>query len=290
MKAKLQQLMKSEGLTSSRLAEMLDVQPSGISHILSGRNKPGFDLLQKILRRFPRIDPDWLLLDGTKMFREERSEIDGAPDIGILGEGSAGSRTGGAHERWIEDGTIGKSRGGNDLVGGGSSGRSIENPTQTNSATDPTGSGHATGTTGSAGTGHKNAGEFFGGMFDFGRDGEFSGSGLGSASRGIAGDRERQADREAINRSAANQSVDREFQRKQMEMADTGFFGTETTGAEGLQASDIRGQYVGDEQPRDPREVYRGSKSAQIAQRQRVERVILVYVDQSFEELTPCVK
>ena len=63
MKEKLQQLMKSEGLTSSRMAEILGIQPSGISHILAGRNKPGFDLLQKILRRFPRVNPDWLLLD-----------------------------------------------------------------------------------------------------------------------------------------------------------------------------------------------------------------------------------
>ena len=60
MKEKLQQLMKSEGLTSSRMAEILGIQPSGISHILAGRNKPGFDLLQKILRRFPRVNPDWL--------------------------------------------------------------------------------------------------------------------------------------------------------------------------------------------------------------------------------------
>lgn len=70
MKEKITQLMKSEGLTSSRLAEILEIQPSGISHIVSGRNKPGFDLLQKILRRFPRINPDWLLLDSDVMYRD----------------------------------------------------------------------------------------------------------------------------------------------------------------------------------------------------------------------------
>ena len=53
------------------MAEMLEIQPSGISHILSGRNKPGFDLLQKILRRFPRVNPDWLLLDSGQMYRTE---------------------------------------------------------------------------------------------------------------------------------------------------------------------------------------------------------------------------
>ncbi|MEG1841648.1 MAG: helix-turn-helix transcriptional regulator, partial [Alistipes sp.] len=75
MKEKLLNLMKSEGLTSSRLAEILEIQPSGISHILSGRNKPGFDLLQKILRRFPRINPDWLLLDSEIMFRTDDTPV-----------------------------------------------------------------------------------------------------------------------------------------------------------------------------------------------------------------------
>lgn len=70
MKEKLLALMQNEGLKPSRLAEMLDVNPAGISHILAGRNKPGFDLLQKILRRFPRINPDWLLLDNGPMYRD----------------------------------------------------------------------------------------------------------------------------------------------------------------------------------------------------------------------------
>lgn len=66
-------LMKHEGLKPSQLAEILEVNPAGISHILAGRNKPGFDLLQKILRRFPQINPDWLLLDSSQMYRDEPS-------------------------------------------------------------------------------------------------------------------------------------------------------------------------------------------------------------------------
>ena len=71
MREKLLDLMKSEGLKPSQLAELLGVNPAGISHILAGRNKPGFDLLQKILRRFPQINPDWLLLDSQQMYRTE---------------------------------------------------------------------------------------------------------------------------------------------------------------------------------------------------------------------------
>ena len=75
MKAQLQHLIKSEGLTASRFAEMLEIQPAGVSHILAGRNKPSFDLLQKILRRFPKINPDWLLLDSEQMYREGWNEV-----------------------------------------------------------------------------------------------------------------------------------------------------------------------------------------------------------------------
>lgn len=69
MREKLLDLMKNEGLKPGQLADLLGVNPAGISHILAGRNKPGFDLLQKILRRFPQINPDWLMLDAKTMYR-----------------------------------------------------------------------------------------------------------------------------------------------------------------------------------------------------------------------------
>lgn len=69
MQDKLRDLMKSEGLKSGQLAELLGINPAGISHILAGRNKPSFELLQKILRRFPQLNPDWLLVDRGPMYR-----------------------------------------------------------------------------------------------------------------------------------------------------------------------------------------------------------------------------
>ena len=74
MREKLQILMNAENLTGSRLAEYLGIQPSSISHIMSGRNKPSLDFVQKILQRYPRINPDWLLLDSEQMYRAQSSE------------------------------------------------------------------------------------------------------------------------------------------------------------------------------------------------------------------------
>lgn len=67
MEEKLRILMQSENLTASRLAEILEVKPAAISHILSGRNKPSFELLCKIVNRFPQINPYWLLGDAEEM-------------------------------------------------------------------------------------------------------------------------------------------------------------------------------------------------------------------------------
>ena len=71
MKAKILELMQREGLKPGQLAELLDISPAVISHILSERNKPSLDLLCKILRRFPQINPDWLLLDSPHMYRSD---------------------------------------------------------------------------------------------------------------------------------------------------------------------------------------------------------------------------
>lgn len=70
MKDKFQELIKNERLTAAKLAEMLEIQPAVISHLSSGRNKPSFNVIQKILRRFPQINPDWLLLDDERMYRD----------------------------------------------------------------------------------------------------------------------------------------------------------------------------------------------------------------------------
>ena len=73
MKEKLEFLLKNKGLTATSLARLLEIQPSGLSHILSGRNKPSFDLVVKILKLFPEVNPDWLLLDDENMWREAES-------------------------------------------------------------------------------------------------------------------------------------------------------------------------------------------------------------------------
>ncbi|MCW3787851.1 helix-turn-helix domain-containing protein [Plebeiibacterium sediminum] len=74
MKSRLQTLLTSEKITSSRFADIIGVNRSSISHILSGRNNPSLDILQKVLTKFPHINPDWLLLGQGNMLRNKTEE------------------------------------------------------------------------------------------------------------------------------------------------------------------------------------------------------------------------
>ena len=73
MKEKLEILCAKYNLTASSLAKALGVEASAISHIRSGRNKPSYDFVVKILRAFPDVNPDWLLLDGEEFLRSGAS-------------------------------------------------------------------------------------------------------------------------------------------------------------------------------------------------------------------------
>ena len=70
MDQKLRILMQNENLTASKLAEILEIKPAAVSHILSGRNKPSFELVCRLVTRFPHINPYWLLGDAQEMLNQ----------------------------------------------------------------------------------------------------------------------------------------------------------------------------------------------------------------------------
>jgi transcriptional regulator with XRE-family HTH domain len=68
---RLQLVMKMNNLNASQFADRIGVQRSSISHMLTGRNKPSLDLIQKTLAHFPRVNADWLLTGKVKEQEEE---------------------------------------------------------------------------------------------------------------------------------------------------------------------------------------------------------------------------
>lgn len=60
---KIKQILLDKNVTPSYFADEIGVQRSSISHILSGRNRPSFDIIQKIIRRFPELGYEWIMED-----------------------------------------------------------------------------------------------------------------------------------------------------------------------------------------------------------------------------------
>jgi Helix-turn-helix. len=70
MNDRLQLFLSLESLSPARLADIMGIQRSGLSHILSGRNKPGYDFLYKFLKKFPNVNAEWLLTGKGKPYKE----------------------------------------------------------------------------------------------------------------------------------------------------------------------------------------------------------------------------
>ena len=70
MNQRVKEFILRENKSSAQLAEEIGVQPSGISHILSGRNNPSLDFILKMLEKYPFLSTDWLLFGKGTMYKE----------------------------------------------------------------------------------------------------------------------------------------------------------------------------------------------------------------------------
>ncbi|MCQ2299118.1 MAG: helix-turn-helix domain-containing protein [Bacteroidales bacterium] len=61
-------ILKAKNITAKQFAEEIGIQPSGMSHILSERNKPSLDFIMKVVTRYPEIDISWLMFGKGEMY------------------------------------------------------------------------------------------------------------------------------------------------------------------------------------------------------------------------------
>ncbi len=86
--ARVLMVMGKMGFKKGELANRLGVSAAVITHIYSGRNKAGLDLIQKLLVVFPELDERWLLLGEGNMIKatqrpsmvEIKSKMEAAKD------------------------------------------------------------------------------------------------------------------------------------------------------------------------------------------------------------------
>ena len=75
MENRIQKIIDEQGVSLNAFAQEIGVNRSTISHILTGRNNPSVEVLQKILKRFPSLSSDWLLLGNGGMYTKKESSV-----------------------------------------------------------------------------------------------------------------------------------------------------------------------------------------------------------------------
>ena len=70
---KIKQVLTIKNLSPSYLADDIGVQRSSISHILSGRNRPSLDIIQRIVRRFPEFTYEWFLESDLQLSSDDNN-------------------------------------------------------------------------------------------------------------------------------------------------------------------------------------------------------------------------
>ena len=72
MRERIIKFLELENLTSAKFADDIGVQRSSVSHILSGRNNPSFEFIQKILTKYKFISAEWLIMGTGNMVKTVR--------------------------------------------------------------------------------------------------------------------------------------------------------------------------------------------------------------------------
>jgi transcriptional regulator with XRE-family HTH domain len=86
MNNRLKNWMESESLKSSALADNIGVNRATISHILSGRNKPSIDFLQKLLHSYPDLNANWLITGIGYIQENQKQEQEQAKSSKSIGK------------------------------------------------------------------------------------------------------------------------------------------------------------------------------------------------------------
>ena len=74
MNTRLKQFIAAENITQAQLADNLNVVRASVSHILAGRNKPGYEFLSGLMTYYPNLNIEWLMFGKGKMYKTQEQQ------------------------------------------------------------------------------------------------------------------------------------------------------------------------------------------------------------------------
>jgi len=89
MNNRLAQFIQAENISQAQFADSIGVARASVSHILAGRNRPGFDFIESMSRRYPSLNLEWLITGRGKMYKNREDPPVEAPTMAISNDSTA---------------------------------------------------------------------------------------------------------------------------------------------------------------------------------------------------------
>ncbi len=74
MNSRLLQFLNAENITQAQFADSIGVARASISHIISGRNKPSYEFISAMMKQYPQLNPEWLILGKGRMYSDTQRQ------------------------------------------------------------------------------------------------------------------------------------------------------------------------------------------------------------------------
>lgn len=79
MNTRLKQFLAAENISQAQFADTIMVVRASVSHVLAGRNKPGYDFIKAIMDNYPSLNIEWLMLGKGKMYKDAQPQVQAQP-------------------------------------------------------------------------------------------------------------------------------------------------------------------------------------------------------------------
>lgn len=74
MNTRLQRFLDAENITQAQFADTIKVARAGVSHIIAGRNRPGYEFILSTMNHYPELNIEWLLTGKGRMYKNSAYE------------------------------------------------------------------------------------------------------------------------------------------------------------------------------------------------------------------------
>ena len=88
---RIRKVMEYYQLSPTNFADTIDINRASLTHIFSGRNQPSLDVAKKILKAFPDVNTEWLVMGMGPMLKNGTASepsvttVDNMPQTDLFG-------------------------------------------------------------------------------------------------------------------------------------------------------------------------------------------------------------